>query len=94
MTHPDQSESERPCDAFLEIEGYEWAGTYCKRPAGHDGPCSPHYPAEVASDEDFPRGGVGEQLKEVGSGADHKNAGAEPRVTAGEDRLASDEKKP
>jgi hypothetical protein len=35
-------------------------------------------------DSDFPRGGVTEQRKEVGSGADHKNAGAEPRAAAGE----------
>jgi hypothetical protein len=36
----------RLCDAFIEMEGRTWTGTYCKRLAGHDGPCSPHYPSE------------------------------------------------
>jgi hypothetical protein len=48
---PDRSEPARLCDAFLEIEGNPWAGTYCKSLAGHDGPCSPHYRPDSPPDE-------------------------------------------
>jgi len=33
------------CDHFIEVDDDPWAGTYCKLPAGHDGPHSAHYPA-------------------------------------------------
>jgi hypothetical protein len=48
---PDRSEPARLCDAFIEIEGNPWAGTYCKSLAGHDGPCSPHYRPDSPPDE-------------------------------------------
>lgn len=35
------------CDNYIDVRGWDWIGTYCKLPAGHDGPCSAHYPAEA-----------------------------------------------
>lgn len=32
------------CDQYVDCEADAWAGTYCKLAAGHDGPCSAHYP--------------------------------------------------
>lgn len=32
------------CDEFIEHPTDAHGGTYCKRLAGHDGECSPHYP--------------------------------------------------
>lgn len=36
---------EDECDEYIEIEGDEWASTYCKLLVGHQGPHSATYPA-------------------------------------------------
>jgi hypothetical protein len=35
------------CDRFIEVKEDPWSGTYCKLEAGHEGPCSAHYPKEA-----------------------------------------------
>ena len=36
----------RECDHYIEFPEDPWTGTYCKLPAGHDGPHSAHYPKD------------------------------------------------
>jgi hypothetical protein len=44
LRYEDRFPRARLCDHFIDGGADPWAGTYCKRPAGHDGDHSAHYP--------------------------------------------------
>jgi hypothetical protein len=45
---PQQSDG-RICDVFIVTSQDPWAGTYCKRPAGHKGEHYPHFERALES---------------------------------------------